>query len=58
MKKSYLGIHVHKEWCVFTEIDSTGELLRQERFGNAFEGVSTFASSRVNAGRIAYQVGD
>ena len=25
MKKSYLGIDVHKKWCVFTEIDSTGQ---------------------------------
>ena len=45
MKESYLGIDFHKKWCVFAEIDSTGKLLRQGRFGNTFEEVSTFASS-------------
>lgn len=45
MKESYMGIDVHKKWCVFTEIDSTGKLLRQGRFGNTFEEVSTFASA-------------
>jgi len=45
MKESYLGIDVHKKWCVFTEIDSTGKVVRQGRFGNTFEDVSTFASS-------------
>ena len=45
MSKSYLGIDVHKKWCVFTEIDSTGKVVRQGRFGNTFEEVSTFASS-------------
>jgi len=45
MSKSYLGIDVHKKWCVFTEIDSTGKVIRQNRFRNNFEEVSTFASS-------------
>ena len=45
MSKSYLGIDVHKRWCVFTEIDSTGKVIRQSRFRNTFEEVSTFASS-------------
>lgn len=45
MSKSYLGIDVHKKWCVYTEIDSTGKVIRQSRFGNTFEEVSTFASS-------------
>ena len=45
MSKSYLGIDVHKKWCVFTEIDSTGKVIRQSRFGNTIEEVSTFASS-------------
>jgi transposase len=45
MKNSYVGIDVHKKWCVFTEIDSTGKLLRQGRCGNTFEEVSTFASA-------------
>jgi transposase len=45
MSKSYLGIDVHKKWCVYTEIDSTGKVVRQSRFGNTFEEVSIFASS-------------
>ena len=45
MSKNYLGIDVHKKWCVFTEIDSTGKVIRQSRFGNTLEEVSTFASS-------------
>jgi transposase len=45
MKNSYLGIDIHKKWCVFTEIDSTGKVIRQSRFGNTFEEVSTFASA-------------
>jgi len=45
MSKSYLGIDVHKKWCVFTELDSTGKVIRQSRFGNTLEEVSTFASS-------------
>jgi transposase len=45
MSKSYLGIDVHKKWCVYTEIDSTGKVIGQSRFGNTFEEVSTFASS-------------
>ena len=44
MKNSYVGIDLHKKWCVFTEIDSTGKLLRQGRFSNTFEEVSAFAS--------------
>ena len=45
MSESYLGIDVHKKWCVFTEIDSKGKVLRRGRFGNTFEEVSTFAGS-------------
>jgi len=44
-EKSYLGIDVHKKQCVYTEIDSTGKLLRQGQFGNTFIEVSNFASS-------------
>jgi len=39
MLKSYLGIDVHKKWCVYTEIDSTGKVIRQSRFGNTIEEV-------------------
>lgn len=45
MSKNYLGIDLHKKWCVYTEIDSTGKVIRQSRFGNTFEEVSIFASS-------------
>jgi hypothetical protein len=45
MSESYLGIDIHKKWCVYTEIDSKGKVVRQGRFGNTLEEVSTFASS-------------
>jgi len=45
MSQNYLGIDVHKKWCVFTQIDSTGKVMRQSRFRNTLEEVSTFASS-------------
>ena len=40
MSENYLGIDVHKKWCVYTEIDSTGKVIRQSRFGNNLEEVS------------------
>ena len=45
MSQNYLGIDVHKKWCVFTQINSTGKVMRQSKFRNAFEEISTFASS-------------
>jgi transposase len=45
MSQNYLGIDVHKKWCVYTQIDSTGKIMRQSRFRNTLEEVSTFASS-------------
>ena len=45
MSQNYLGIDVHKKWCVFTQIDSTGKVMRQSRFRNTLEEVSIFASS-------------
>ncbi len=44
-KKRYLGIDVHKRQCVYTEIDSTGKILRQGSFSNTFMGISDFAST-------------
>jgi len=45
MSEHYVGIDVHKKWCVFTEINSTGKVVRQSRFGNNFGEVLDFASS-------------
>lgn len=44
MSESYVGIDVHKKRCVYTEIDPTGKVVKQGRFDNIFEEVSTFAS--------------
>jgi len=45
MSKTYLGVDVHKRFCVFTEIDAEGNLVRRGRFANNFEEVSQFACS-------------
>ena len=45
MSKTYLGVDVHKRICVFTEIDSEGNVLRRGKFSNNFEEVSRFACS-------------
>jgi transposase len=45
MSENYLGIDVHKNWCVFAEIDSKGKLLRRGRFRNDFGEVTQFAGS-------------
>jgi len=45
MSKTYLGVDVHKRICVFTEIDSEGNVLRKGKFSNNFEEVSRFACS-------------
>jgi|GEM_PF-6898870 len=29
MSKTYLGVDVHKRFCVFTEIDAEGNLVRE-----------------------------
>lgn len=51
MSERYLGIDVHKRFCVFCEIDADGETVRRGRFANTFEEVSVFActlSARVH----------
>jgi transposase len=45
MSEKYLGIDVHKNWCVFAEIDSKGKLLRRGRFRNDSGEVTEFAGS-------------
>ena len=45
IKNSYVRIDAHKKWCVFAETDSTGNVLRQGRFGNSFDDVSKVANS-------------
>jgi transposase len=45
MSNTYLGVDVHKRSCVFTAIDSEGNLLKQGRFNNNLQGVIEFAST-------------
>jgi transposase len=45
MSKSFLGIDVHKRYCVYSEIDTRGKLIRRGRFGNNLSEVSGFGSS-------------
>ena len=45
MSKSYLGIDVHKHRCVFTALNSDGEIIRRGSFINTLSEVSTFAAS-------------
>jgi transposase len=45
MKESFIGVDLHKRFCVFTEIDPQGNVLRRGRFGNNIEEVSAFAST-------------
>jgi transposase len=44
MSKSYLGIDVHKRYCVYSEIDAKGKVIRRGRFGNNLGEVSDFGS--------------
>ena len=44
MSKRYVGIDVHKKLCVFTELDSKGNIVRQGSFGNNLQEVSDFSS--------------
>jgi transposase len=43
MRKSFMGIDIHKRFCVYTEIDPDGNVLRRGRFGNNIEEVADFA---------------
>jgi transposase len=45
MSKSFIGVDLHKKFCVFTELDFDGNVLRRGRFGNNNEEVPHFASS-------------
>ena len=45
MKKSYLGIDIHKSFCVYTHINADGNLIKRGRFGNRIEEVSDFAGN-------------
>lgn len=45
MNESFIGVDLHKKFCVFTELDSQGNVIRRGRFGNNIEEVSAFAST-------------
>ena len=45
MNESFIGVDLHKRFCVFTEIDHAGNVLRRGRFGNNIQEVSVFAST-------------
>jgi transposase len=45
MSKSFLGIDVHKNKCVYSELDTRGNVIRRGQFGNNLEEVSDFGSS-------------
>jgi transposase len=44
MSERYLGIDVHKKLCVYTELDSSGNVIRRGKFGNNISEVSDFSS--------------
>ena len=44
MTKTYLGIDIHKTWCVYSELDTKGNLIRRGRFGNNLGEISDFGS--------------
>lgn len=44
MSKSFVGVDVHKRFCVYTELDAKGKILRRGRFGNTLAEVSEFGS--------------
>ena len=44
MLDRYVGIDVHKKLCVYTELDSGGNVMRRGKFGNNLREVSDFAS--------------
>ena len=45
MTESFIGVDLHKKFCVFTEIDPQGNVLRRGRFGNNIAEVSAFATT-------------
>jgi transposase len=45
MSKSFLGIDVHKVKCVYSELDTKGNVIRRGQFGNNLSEVSDFGSS-------------
>lgn len=44
MSTSFIGIDVHKRYCVYSEIDAKGNVIRRGRFGNNLGEVSDFGS--------------
>jgi len=44
MSERFIGVDLHKRFCVFTELDSEGNLMRRGRFGNNIREISDFAS--------------
>jgi|GEM_PF-5806621 len=44
MLDTYLGIDVHKKLCVYTELDSRGNVVSRGKFGNNISEVSDFSA--------------
>jgi transposase len=44
MSQRFVGIDLHKRFCVFTELDSEGNLVNRGRFGNNIGEIADFAS--------------
>jgi len=45
MSKNFIGVDLHKRFCVFAELDANGNVIRRGKFGNNFKEISDFASS-------------
>lgn len=44
MSATYLGIDVHKRFCVYVELDGSGKVVKRDRFGNNLAEISDFVS--------------
>jgi transposase len=55
MSKRFIGVDLHKKYCVFTELDIGGKVLRKGRFGNNLEEVSSFAGTLSGDTRLAVE---
>ena len=42
MSKSFIGVDLHKKNCVFTELDSHGNLIRKGTFSSNNNGIGKF----------------
>lgn len=45
MSSRFMGVDIHKRFCVFTELDSKGNVIKRGKFGNNIKELSVFAGS-------------